>query len=63
MNEPRCECHECTQARYKSSFQGQFDTAMGMGQQQKEAPKLVSVYYVRGLDGSFTVAQPQPIGD
>jgi hypothetical protein len=25
---PRCDCHECTQARYRLSFQGQIDQAM-----------------------------------
>lgn len=23
LNPPRCECHECTQARYRTSLQGQ----------------------------------------
>lgn len=27
INPPRCECHECTQARWKMSFQGQ----LGLG--------------------------------
>lgn len=30
MNE-RCECHDCTQARWKSSFQGQMAVAVGGG--------------------------------
>ena len=30
MNE-RCECHECTLARYRTSFQWQIDQAMGRG--------------------------------
>ena len=28
VNPPRCECHECTQARYKTSLQGQMAIAM-----------------------------------
>ena len=28
INPTRCECHECTQARYKTSLQGQMAIAM-----------------------------------
>jgi hypothetical protein len=31
----RCECHECTQARYKMSIQYQFDSAMNHSQQAR----------------------------
>jgi len=27
MNKERCECHECTQIRYKTSFQYQLERA------------------------------------
>lgn len=44
LGHPRCECHECTQARWKMSFQGQNQGALGPGlgavqQQQQEAKK------------------------
>lgn len=26
LNYPKCECHDCTQARWKMSFQGQSTT-------------------------------------
>ena len=28
INPPRCECHECTQAPYRQSLQGQLDAAI-----------------------------------
>lgn len=28
QNPPQCECHDCTQARYRTSFQYQLDQAM-----------------------------------
>lgn len=33
-NPPRCECHQCTQARHAQSFQGQSQGAMGTTGQQ-----------------------------
>lgn len=29
QNPPRCECHDCTQARWKQSMQGQIQGAIG----------------------------------
>ena len=60
MSEPtKCDCHNCTQIRYRSSFLGQFDAALRAAEQQQEKPQ--PLYYVRQPDGSFTVAEPQPI--
>lgn len=37
-----CECHECTQARYRSSFQGQMDAAIRPAQISSELSRLTS---------------------
>ena len=29
LNYPKCECHDCTQARWKMSFQGQLSGSAG----------------------------------
>lgn len=33
----RCECHDCTQARWKMSFQSQLEPMKGLGGYQKNA--------------------------
>ena len=37
-----CECHECTQARYRSSFQGQMDAAIRPAQISSDLSRLTS---------------------
>lgn len=37
MNPPRCECHECTQARWKTSMQGQLSNAAAIEQIRAQA--------------------------
>jgi hypothetical protein len=36
VNPPRCECHECTQARWKTSLQGQIQGSLGKQLQQNQ---------------------------
>lgn len=36
---PRCECHDCTQARWKMSFQGQLAGGIGQAQQPQWSPE------------------------
>ena len=34
----RCECHECTQARYRLSFEWQLDQAFRPMRQEEKSP-------------------------
>ena len=59
----KCECHDCTQARWKASLQGQMDIAFS-------APRAAAIeahgkpprpiYYVRSVEGTYFKAEPQP---
>ncbi len=41
---PKCECHECTQIRWRLSLQGQITTAMQSSQQHnQDLEKLAEV--------------------
>lgn len=43
-NPPRCECHACTQARYKQTFQGQWEQQM-QAQAAKQAMDLATMHW------------------
>lgn len=66
MNPEKCECHECTQARWKSSVLGQITGALSATIPQSQAmveaggKPLRPTYFVKHPDGSYSEADPQP---
>ena len=47
-NPPKCECHECTQIRWKMSFAGQVQVAQSTTQCADEAYKQQCVGVIKG---------------